>query len=91
MFGALIATGSLIVLPWLGMLKLEVAAGLSSGALRGDGVLTLASAALAATTLAALVVNATLDWWWADPFVALLIAAALGIEGMRVAVRHRFG
>ena len=89
--GALIATGSLIVLPWLGMLKLEVAAGLSSGALRGDGVLTLASAALAATTLAALVVNATLDWWWADPIVALLIAAALGIEGVRVAVRHRFG
>ena len=90
-FGAVVATASLIVLPRLGMLKLQVAAGLPSGALRGDAVITLASAALAATTLVALLVNATLDWWWADPIVALLIAAALGIEGVRVAVRHRFG
>jgi divalent metal cation (Fe/Co/Zn/Cd) transporter len=79
------------VLPWLGALKLEVAAGLASAALRGDGVLTLASGALAAATLVALLVNASLDWWWADPLVALLIATALGIEGVRVAVRHRFG
>jgi divalent metal cation (Fe/Co/Zn/Cd) transporter len=91
LFGALIATASVLVLPWLGKLKLEVAAGLSSGALRGDAVLTLASAALAATTLAALVVNAALDWWWADPLVALVIAGALALEGVRVAVRHRFG
>lgn len=72
-------------------MKLEVAAGLSSGALRGDAILTLASAALAVTTLAALVVNAALDWWWADPIVALLIASALALEGVRVAMRHRFG
>jgi divalent metal cation (Fe/Co/Zn/Cd) transporter len=90
-FGAAVAVASVLVLPWLGMLKLRVAAGLASGALRGDGVLTLASAALAATTLVAVVVNAAFDWWWADPIVALLIAAALGVEGVRVAVRHRFG
>ena len=59
--------------------------------MRGDAILTLASAALAATTLAALIVNAAFDWWWADPIVALLIAGALGLEGVRVAVRHRFG
>jgi divalent metal cation (Fe/Co/Zn/Cd) transporter len=90
-FGAAIAAASVLVLPWLGKLKLDVAVGLGSGAMRGDAVLTLASAALAATTLAALVVNAAFDWWWADPIVALLIAAALGVEGVRVAVRHRFG
>ncbi len=90
-FGAVIAGASVLVLPWLGKLKLDVAAGLSSGAMRGDAVLTLASAALAATTLVALVVNAAFDWWWADPIVALLIAGALGLEGVRVAVRHRFG
>jgi divalent metal cation (Fe/Co/Zn/Cd) transporter len=90
-FGAAVAVASVLVLPWLGMLKLRVAAGLASGALRGDGVLTLASAALAATTLVAVVVNAAFDWWWADPIVALLIAAALAVEGVRVAVRHRFG
>jgi divalent metal cation (Fe/Co/Zn/Cd) transporter len=90
-FGAVVATASVLVLPWLGKLKLEVAAGLESGALRGDAILTLASAALAATTLAALGLNAALDWWWADPIVALLIAGALALEGVRVAVRHRFG
>jgi divalent metal cation (Fe/Co/Zn/Cd) transporter len=90
-FGALVAAASVLVLPWLGKLKLEVAAGLGSRALRGDAVLTLASGALAATTLVALVVNAAFDWWWADPLVALLIATALGVEGVRVAVRHRFG
>ena len=90
-FGAVVAGASVLVLPWLGKLKLDVAAGLASGAMRGDAVLTLASAALAATTLVALVVNAAFDWWWADPIVALLIAGALGLEGMRVAVRHRFG
>jgi divalent metal cation (Fe/Co/Zn/Cd) transporter len=90
-FGAVVAAASVLVLPWLGKLKLDVAAALRSGALRGDAVLTLASAALAVTTLAALVVNAAFDWWWADPIVALLIAAALAVEGVRVAVRHRFG
>ena len=91
LFGAVIAGASVLVLPWLGKLKLDVAAGLASGAMRGDAVLTLASSALAATTLLALVVNAAFDWWWADPIVALLIAGALALEGVRVAVRHRFG
>jgi divalent metal cation (Fe/Co/Zn/Cd) transporter len=90
-FGVALATISLVVLPVLGLRKLRVASGLSSPALRGDGVLTLAAAALAAITLLALLANSALDWWWADPLAALVIAAALGIEGVRVLVRHRFG
>jgi divalent metal cation (Fe/Co/Zn/Cd) transporter len=90
-FGTVVSLASLLVLPWLGLAKLRVAAGLASGALRGDAILTLASAALAATTLAALLLNAGFDWWWADPMIALLIASALAMEGVRVAVRHRFG
>jgi hypothetical protein len=39
---------SLAVLPWLGCRKLLVASALPSGALRGDGILTIAAAALAA-------------------------------------------
>jgi divalent metal cation (Fe/Co/Zn/Cd) transporter len=89
--GALIAGVSLLVLPPLARRKLDVAARLPSPALRGDGVLTLAAAALATITLVALLLNAALDWWWADPVAALVIASALGIEGVRVAVRHRFG
>ena len=57
----------------------------------GDGVLTLAAAALAAITLVALLANSLLDWWWADATAALLIAIALAAEATRVAVRHRFG
>jgi divalent metal cation (Fe/Co/Zn/Cd) transporter len=90
-FGCLVSAASLLILPWLGRAKLHVAARLASGAMRGDAILTLASVALAATTLAALVLNAGLGWWWADPVAALLIAGGLALEGVRVAVRHRFG
>jgi divalent metal cation (Fe/Co/Zn/Cd) transporter len=87
----ILATASLVVLPWLGRLKLRVASRLASRALRGDGILTAASAALAAVALAALLANSAFGWWWADPVAALLIATALAIEATRIAVRHRFG
>jgi divalent metal cation (Fe/Co/Zn/Cd) transporter len=90
-FGVILAALSLAVLPLLARRKLLVASALPSGALRGDGILTMAAAALAAITLVALLVNSILDWWWADPAAALVIGAALAIEGVRVAVRHRFG
>lgn len=90
-FGIALAAIALALLPWLGYRKLRVASALRSGALRGDGILTSAAAALAAVTLAALILNSTVGWWWADPAAALLIGAALTAEGMRVAVRHRFG
>jgi divalent metal cation (Fe/Co/Zn/Cd) transporter len=90
-FGLILAVLSLIVLPWLGRQKLRVAADLASPALHGDGVLTLAAAALAGITLTALLLNSTLEWWWADPLAALLISFALATEAIRIAVRHRFG
>jgi divalent metal cation (Fe/Co/Zn/Cd) transporter len=86
-----IATISLLVLPPLGLMKLRLAGHLGSPALRGDGVLTLAAAALAAITLVALLANSVVGWWWADPLAALIIAIALALEATRVAVRHRFG
>lgn len=90
-FAVILAAASLAVLPVLGLRKRDVAAQLDSAALRGDAVLTLAAAALAAITLCALVANAALGWWWADPVAALVIASALAIEGVRVLIRHRFG
>ena len=45
--------------------KLRLAQQLGSSALRGDGVLSLAGAALAAATLVSLVVESALGWWWA--------------------------
>ncbi len=90
-FGVALATVSLVVLPVLGWRKLAVAARLESPAMRGDAVLTIAAAALATITLFALVATSVLGWWWADPLAALVIAAALAIEGVRVLLRHRFG
>ena len=90
-FAVALAAVSLVVLPFLGVRKLEVASHLGSSALRGDAVLTLAAVALAAITLCALIANAALGWWWADAGAALVIATALAFEGTRVLVRHRFG
>jgi divalent metal cation (Fe/Co/Zn/Cd) transporter len=89
--GIPLAAVSLLVLPLLARRKLAVALLLPSPALRGDAVLTIAAAALAAITLAALAVTSGLGWWWADPAAALVIASALGLEAIRVAIRHRFG
>lgn len=82
---------SLLFLPWLGRKKLQIAAALPSPALRGDGVLTLAAAALSGITVVALVLDFAFGWWWADPVAALVIATALATEAVRVAVRHVFG
>jgi len=64
--------------------KLRVAGALESSALRGDGILSLAGALLAAVTLASLALNAGLGWWWSDAAAALLIAAFLLREGWRM-------
>jgi divalent metal cation (Fe/Co/Zn/Cd) transporter len=90
-FGFGIAMASLLVLPALAVMKLRLGGQLESPALRGDGVLTVAAAALAAVTLQALAAESLLDWWWADPAAALVICAALAAEATRVSVRHRFG
>jgi divalent metal cation (Fe/Co/Zn/Cd) transporter len=90
-FGVGIAALSLVVLPWLGQLKVKLASRLASEALRGDGILTLAAAVLATITLAALLLDSAFGWWWADPLAALLITIALTVEAARLGARHRFG
>jgi hypothetical protein len=83
--GVALTSASILVLPVLARAKLRLATSLDSSALRGDGVLSLAGAALAAFTLASLALNAALGWWWSDAAAALLIAAFLLREGWRTA------
>lgn len=90
-FGVGLAAVSLLVLPLLARMKLSLASRLESAALRGDGVLTLAAAVLAAVTLTALLLDSAFAWWWSDPIAALLIATALVVEATRLSLRHRFG
>jgi divalent metal cation (Fe/Co/Zn/Cd) transporter len=52
-------------------------------------VLSLAGAGLAATTLLSLVLDAALDWWWADSVAALLISGMLVVEGARTVISAR--
>jgi divalent metal cation (Fe/Co/Zn/Cd) transporter len=87
--GIVVSIASLLFLPWLARAKWRVAAELESNALRGDSLLTAASAALAGLTLVALVVDSALGWWWADAVAALLIAAALVFEATRAAAYRR--
>jgi divalent metal cation (Fe/Co/Zn/Cd) transporter len=85
----IVTTGaSVCVFPVLARAKLRLAAPLGSMALRGDGVLSLAGAILAAATLTSLVLDSAFNWWWADAVAALLIAAMLLTEGART-IRFR--
>lgn len=82
--GIALAASSMLVLPVLATRKIAIARGLRSRALRSDGVLSGAGALLAAATLAGLILDATLHWWWSDAVAALLIAAVLIREGVTV-------
>jgi len=77
---------SLILMPFLGWIKLRTAEALGSRALRADAFETIACAWLSLTTLAGLVLNAAFGWSWADPVAALILVPLIvreGIEGLR--------
>jgi divalent metal cation (Fe/Co/Zn/Cd) transporter len=84
--GIVLTAVSSVVMPLLGMAKLRVARELGSGAMRADAYETMACAWLSLTTLAGLLLNAALGWWWADPLAALAIVPLVireGLEGWR--------
>ena len=87
--GIVVTGASILFLPGLARAKARVARQLGSRALRGDSVLTAASAALGILTLSALVASELLDWWWSDAAAALVIAAALGTEAVRAELESR--
>jgi divalent metal cation (Fe/Co/Zn/Cd) transporter len=89
--GVAVTVASLLLLPWLAHAKAQVARRIPSRALRADAILTGASAALAALTLAALVASTAFGWWWADAAAALAIALVLAVEVVRAArvILHR--
>jgi cation diffusion facilitator family transporter len=80
--GIVLTSASLLVMPFLGWAKLRTAKRLGSGALRADAFETITCAWLSLTTLAGLVLNATLGWWWADPLAALVLVPLIVREGL---------
>jgi divalent metal cation (Fe/Co/Zn/Cd) transporter len=80
--GIAIAIASALVLPPLAAWKVWLGRRLHSPALIGDGFLTGAGGALAAVTLAGMVLDRSLGWWWADPAAAAAIAVFLVVAGV---------
>ena len=89
MIGVVLTAASVLVFPVLARAKLRLAGPVDSTALRGDGVLSLAGAILAAATLISLALDSALGWWWADAVAAILIAAILLGEGARTIASAR--
>jgi cation diffusion facilitator family transporter len=82
LIGIALTSLSLVVMPFLGWAKLRTAKALGSGALRADAYETIACAWLSLTTLAGLVLNAWMGWWWADPAAALVLVPLIAREGI---------
>jgi divalent metal cation (Fe/Co/Zn/Cd) transporter len=80
--GIAIAIASALVLPPLAAWKVGLGRRLHSPAMIGDGFLTGAGGALAAVTLAGMVLDRSLGWWWADPAAAAAIAVFLVVAGV---------
>ncbi len=84
--GMAVTAAALLVMPALGWAKLRTSRTASSRALRADAYESIACAWLSLATLAGLVLNAALGWWWADPAAALILVPLIakeGIEGLR--------
>lgn len=84
--GVALTAASILVLPVLARAKLRLSKQLASSALHGDGVLSLAGAALAAATLVSLLVEPAFGWWWADAVAGMLIAVTLVREGCSISL-----
>jgi divalent metal cation (Fe/Co/Zn/Cd) transporter len=79
--GIALTAASVLVMPVLGVAKQRLGARLDSRATAGEGTQNLLCAAQAAAVLAGLAATAVLGWWWADPVIALGLAAIAVREG----------
>jgi divalent metal cation (Fe/Co/Zn/Cd) transporter len=70
-----------VTMPPLAIAKGRVGAALGSSATASEGRQNMLCAYLSIGLLVGLGANAALGWWWADPAVALLIAAVAVREG----------
>ena len=81
--GIVIASASLIVMPFLSWAQRRTGRELGSGSVVADSKQTLLCTYLSVVLLAGLVLNATLGWSWADPLAGLVIAGVAAREGLQ--------
>jgi divalent metal cation (Fe/Co/Zn/Cd) transporter len=83
--GVALTASAVVVMAALGLAKRRVAGRLGNRVLGAEARFSLVDAGLSGAVLIGLVLNLALRWWWADPVVALLLAALAlseGIEGL---------
>jgi divalent metal cation (Fe/Co/Zn/Cd) transporter len=78
-----LAAVSLLVMPLLSLAQRRTGRALHSSAVVADSAQTLLCSYLSAALLVGLLLNALLDWSWADPAVALVIGAVAVREGVQ--------
>ncbi len=82
--GLVLATVSLILMPWLARAKRALAPAIGSQAVSADAQQTSLCALLSAVLIVGVGLNTVLGWWWADPVAALVIGALALEAGRRV-------
>ena len=81
--GIVLAALSLFSMPLLARAKRRLAPVLGSRAVASEAKQTWLCGVMSAVLLVGLLLNAALDWWWADPAAGLGIAGIAGLEGLR--------
>ena len=82
--GIALAALSLVVMPFLARLKLQLAQVLGSRAVQAEAAQTSLCALLSGAVLVGLGANVLLGWWWADPAAGLFIAVAAAYTAVRM-------
>jgi divalent metal cation (Fe/Co/Zn/Cd) transporter len=79
--GIVLVALSVVVMPFLSRAQRRAGREYGSASAVADSKQTLLCTYLSAAVLVGLVLNSTLGWWWADPVVALGLAAVAVREG----------
>lgn len=79
--GVILTSVSLAVMMFLARAKRRAAAALGSRALAADAFQTTACWWLSLAALVGMTLNGALEWWWADPVAAFVIAGLVVKEG----------
>ena len=82
--GIALAALSLVVMPFLARLKVQLGTVLGSRAVQAEAAQTSLCALLSGAVLVGLGANALLGWWWADPAAGLFIAMAAAYTAVRM-------
>ena len=82
--GIALAALSLVVMPILARLKLQLSVVLGSQAVQAEAAQTTLCALLSGAVLIGLGANMLFGWWWADPAAGLFIAAAAAYTAARM-------